>query len=203
MPGVSTPVLQGPRSSRVFCATRWKSAFTKVTGLTGDNSYLVGQEPLLDLDPLSTGLDSLHSVCVNTLWVVDQQFGEPLNLCHAPITTKTGFVFFPSPVWHNCLIRSKVSDLMHCCLNTSGQNASFCEWFFVFKEKWVKLYSLLLLLCWLHVCFPQAGVRGQKGEKGEPAVLEPVSYWLGFTRFLFIGSLSKKIMNPHYCHQFI
>lgn len=26
------------------------------------------------------------------------------------------------------------------------------------------------------VCFPQAGVRGQKGEKGEPAVLEPVSW---------------------------
>jgi hypothetical protein len=30
----------------------------------------------------------------------------------------------------------------------------------------------------LHVCFPQAahGPRGLKGEKGEPAVLEPVSY---------------------------
>lgn len=34
---------------------------------------------------------------------------------------------------------------------------------------------LTMLYCWLHVCFPQAAVRGQKGEKGDPAVLEPVS----------------------------
>lgn len=34
---------------------------------------------------------------------------------------------------------------------------------------------------WLHVCFPQAAVRGQKGEKGEPAVLEPVSQFNSFT----------------------
>lgn len=179
MPGASTPVLQGPRSSRVSCATRWKSAFTRVTGRTGGNSYLVGQKTLLDLDPLSTGLDSLHSVCVNTFWVVDQQFGEPLNLCQALITTKTGFVFFSFPVWHNSLIRSKVSDFMHCCLNTRGQNSSF--FFFQRRSGWsCTHYSYC---CVDYVCFPQAGVRGQKGEKGEPAVLEPVSYWsaaLGF-----------------------
>uniref|UniRef100_A0A665UWX3 Collagen, type XI, alpha 2 n=1 Tax=Echeneis naucrates TaxID=173247 RepID=A0A665UWX3_ECHNA len=41
---------------------------------------------------------------------------------------------------------------------------------------WLCNSVLTLPCCWLHVCFPQAAVRGQKGEKGEPAVLEPVSY---------------------------
>lgn len=47
-----------------------------------------------------------------------------------------------------------------------------------FFLQWLCVTSSVLtsLLCWLHVCFPQAAVRGQKGEKGEPAVLEPVSY---------------------------
>lgn len=48
--------------------------------------------------------------------------------------------------------------------------------FFYFQWLCVTTSILTTLLCWLHVCFPQAAVRGQKGEKGEPAVLEPVSY---------------------------
>ena len=39
----------------------------------------------------------------------------------------------------------------------------------------VMYFILTVMCCWLHICFPQAAVRAQKGEKGEHAVLEPVS----------------------------
>lgn len=47
-----------------------------------------------------------------------------------------------------------------------------------------------VLCCWLHMSYPQAAIRGQKGEKGEPAVLEPVSLQLSLSSLpvhLYLG----------------
>lgn len=43
-------------------------------------------------------------------------------------------------------------------------------------KKSVSFYADDIVVLFTCVFFPQAAVRAQKGEKGEPAVLEPVSY---------------------------
>lgn len=82
---------------------------------------------------------------------------------------------------------------MCCCLNACSRNMSHDECFSRFVSNSSVRVPLCvctywcLLLCRLRVCFPQAGVRGQKGEKGEPAVMEPVSYWLSVSSFTWAG----------------
>lgn len=80
-----------------------------------------------------------------------------------------------------------------CCLNAcSGNTVACCSVsllsLFLFSVcVFVSTSVLTTLCCWLHVCFPQAAVRAQKGEKGEPAVLEPVSYQLFWSSFTWTG----------------
>lgn len=118
---------------------------------------------------------------------MDKQFGEPLNHQYldesVSLYHKQNRFSFSHSIFYT---GNTVLDINNVCL---------CEclpcalWVFVFFFKWLCVSTLILtmLLCWLHVCFPQAAVRGQKGEKGEPAVLEPVSYWLSLSWFTWAG----------------
>lgn len=77
------------------------------------------------------------------------------------------------------LLRLLVDPLSECMPPTVvcyWDSMTFLSFFFYLRWMCVSVSILTTRLCWLHVSFPQASVRGQKGEKGEPAVLEPVSY---------------------------
>lgn len=132
-------------------------------------------------------LSPVDSVFCKNLQVMDKQFGEPLNHQYldesVSLYHKQNRFSFSHSIFYT---GNTVLDINNVCL---------CEclpcalWVFVFFFKWLCVSTLILtmLLCWLHVCFPQAAVRGQKGEKGEPAVLEPVSYWLSLSWFTWAG----------------
>lgn len=69
----------------------------------------------------------------------------------------------------------------------------FFIWFSVSVFSEYTHASVMNVLCsWrlvLSLCVPQAAVRSQKGEKGEPAILEPVSYSLSIGIFICAGAL--------------
>lgn len=71
-------------------------------------------------------------------------------------------------------LSSECMQPKHFCLPYAF-NECVCLSFIFDVRVCVSTSILTMLYCWLHVCFPQAAVRGQKGEKGDPAVLEPVS----------------------------
>lgn len=53
--------------------------------------------------------------------------------------------------------------------------------------------DFLTILIYLSVSPPQGSVRGEKGQKGEPAIIEPVSSWRHFMNNLLALVMSMRI----------
>lgn len=122
-------------------------------------------------------------------------FGRKL---YGIITSKTGFHFiilFSTPAEQCWIWTNEGAGLPVVWMHAAKTllSAVCIQWvclsFFYFRCACVCVSTsiLTMLYCWLHVCFPQAAVRGQKGEKGDPAVLEPVSDWLSLSSFTWAG----------------
>lgn len=122
-----------------------------------------------------------------TVWRTTESpvFGQklvPLSRATQVFILSFYFLHWQHSVWHKLMCVSLCE-----CASTVVCHMDSMFIFFDFRWLCVTTSILTTLLCWLHVCFPQAAVRGQKGEKGEPAVLEPVSYWLILCSFTWAG----------------
>lgn len=107
--------------------------------------------------------NSLESCWIDGIWIQS----------YTLIQAEQVFILFYS------FINSR-TIMFDTCVSACSQNTEIC-----FQCLCAHFFCLVCVcVCtwnWLHVCFPQAAVRGQKGEKGDPAVLEPVSQFNSFT----------------------